>query len=108
MDYVKLASMGGQARAKALTPERRREIATSAAAARWGSREPKAPSPRTIPVTLPAQLFAFVEARATAKNISLSAYVCRCVAEAMKEVVASPGAADSLPVGRSGTRLKGA
>ncbi len=31
---------GGAARARALTPEQRREIAKKAAAARWGKREP--------------------------------------------------------------------
>lgn len=33
------AAKGGRARAARLTPERRREIAKKAAAARWGSRE---------------------------------------------------------------------
>ena len=33
----KRASMGGKARATALTPERRREIAKAGARARWGS-----------------------------------------------------------------------
>jgi hypothetical protein len=33
---------GGKARAASLTPERRAEIARAAAAARWGTREPRA------------------------------------------------------------------
>lgn len=34
------SSAGGRARAKALTPERRSEIARKAAKARWANREP--------------------------------------------------------------------
>lgn len=52
-----MGKVGGPARAKALTPERRQEIARKAATARWGDRngtvsalaEPPAPSPRLKP-----------------------------------------------------------
>ena len=35
--------IGGKKRAEALTPERRREIAKNAVAARWAKRKPKQP-----------------------------------------------------------------
>jgi hypothetical protein len=38
----KVAPLGGKARAKALSPERRREIASAAAKVRWAKRSQKA------------------------------------------------------------------
>lgn len=41
MNQKQFASLGGRARAKALTPERRHEIASNAAKARWFGDHPK-------------------------------------------------------------------
>jgi hypothetical protein len=39
MDVEEMASMGGKARAKKLSPERRKEIAQKAGAARWAKKQ---------------------------------------------------------------------
>ena len=39
LTLAEFASMGGKARAKKLTPERRKEIASNAAKARWAKRK---------------------------------------------------------------------
>lgn len=41
MTVQQMASLGGMARAKSLTPERRREIARKAAKARWKGKKRK-------------------------------------------------------------------
>lgn len=80
MDSIQ--SKGGKARAEKLTPARRKEIATTAAQARWSNQGNEV----TKLLRIESELWLWVVARAAERKVSPGAWLVRCIRDARKRI----------------------
>lgn len=83
-----MQSKGGRARAEKLSPERRSEISTQAALARWGQKDGRREVAKSI--RFDPALWLWIVERAGQRDVTPNAWLVRCVVDAKKRLEATP------------------